>query len=88
MIRGANDGSELTIADVADVKDGFMEELRDNRFDRASSFTLGIFSLEGQNLLKISEQVQLYAEEKRKTAHRRRRRKQQKSPPPAPKKKC
>tara|TARA_X000000950_G_scaffold156326_2_gene191734 strand:- start:48013 stop:51312 length:3300 start_codon:yes stop_codon:yes gene_type:complete len=67
VIRGANDGSELTIADVADVKDGFMEENTDNRFDRASSFTLGIFSLEGQNLLKISEQVQLYAEEKRKT---------------------
>lgn len=67
VIRGANDGSELTIADVADVKDGFMEENIDNRFDRASSFTLGIFSLEGQNLLKISEQVQLYAEEKRKT---------------------
>ena len=44
-----------------------MEKNIDNRFDRASSFTLGIFSLEGQNLLKISEQVQLYAEEKRKT---------------------
>ena len=67
VIRGATDGSELTIADVADVKDGFMEENIDNRFDRASSFTLGIFSLEGQNLLKISEQVHLYAEEKRKT---------------------
>ncbi len=67
VIRGATDGSELTIADVADVKDGFMEENVDNRFDRASSFTLGIFSLEGQNLLKISEQVHLYAEEKRKT---------------------
>ena len=67
VIRGATDGSELTIADVADVKDGFMEENIDNRFDRASSFTLGIFSLEGQNLLKISEQVHLYAEKKRKT---------------------
>ena len=67
VIRGATDGSELTIADVADVKDGFMEENIDNRFDRAASFTLGIFSLEGQNLLKISEQVHLYAEEKRKT---------------------
>ncbi len=67
VIRGATDGSELTIADVADVKDGFMEENMDNRFDRASSFTLGIFSLEGQNLLEISEQVHLYAEEKRKT---------------------
>ena len=67
VIRGATDGSELKIADVADVKDGFMEENIDNRFDRAASFTLGIFSLEGQNLLKISEQVHLYAEEKRKT---------------------
>tara|TARA_A100001015_G_scaffold298947_1_gene382377 strand:+ start:2754 stop:6053 length:3300 start_codon:yes stop_codon:yes gene_type:complete len=67
VIRGSADGSELTIADIANVNDGFMEKNIDNRFDRESSFTLGIFSLEGQNLLKISDQVHRYAEEKRKT---------------------
>ena len=64
IVRGQVDGTQLRLSDVAVVKDAFRENVRLNRFDRQSSFTLGIFSLEDQNLLDISEAVHRYTAQK------------------------
>ena len=67
VVRSAADGTQLLLSDVAHVRDGFTESIYTNRFDRKDSFTLGVFSLEGQNLLSISQAVHDYVEEKQQT---------------------
>lgn len=67
VVRSNTDGTQLRLADVAEVRDGFKETSYANRFDRANAFTVGIFSLEGQNLLDISQAVNAYAKEKQQT---------------------
>ena len=67
VIRSEADGTQLLLSDVAHVRDGFTESIYTNRFDRKDSFTLGVFSLEGQNLLSISEAVHDYVAEKKQT---------------------
>lgn len=67
VIRSDLDGTQLMLSDVANVRDGFTDRMYTNRFDRKNSFTLGVFSLEGQNLLTISEAVHAYTKEKQKT---------------------
>lgn len=67
VVRSDRDGTQLLLSDVAKVRDEFKESSYTNRFDRKNSFTLGVFSLEGQNLLSISEAVHNYAAEKKKT---------------------
>ena len=67
VVRSNTDGTQLRLADVAEVRDGFKETSYANRFDRANAFTVGIFSLEGQNLLDISQVVNAYAKEKQQT---------------------
>jgi len=67
VIRSDLDGTQLTLSDVANVRDGFTDRMYTNRFDRKNSFTLGVFSLEGQNLLTISKAVHAYTKEKQKT---------------------
>ena len=64
VLRSQMDGTQLLLSDVAEVRDGFTESIYTNRFDRQSAFSLGIFSLEGQNLLDISETVHAYVEKK------------------------
>ena len=65
VIRSDLDGTQLLLSDVANVRDAFTDSVYTNRFDGENSFTLGVFSLEGQNLLSISEAVRNYAAEKR-----------------------
>ena len=65
VIRSDLDGTQLLLSDVANVRDAFTDSVYTNRFDGENSFTLGVFSLEGQNLLSISEAVHNYAAEKR-----------------------
>ena len=65
VIRSNLDGTQLLLSDVANVRDAFTDSVYTNRFDGENSFTLGVFSLEGQNLLSISEAVHNYAAEKR-----------------------
>lgn len=67
VVRSDRDGTQLLLSDVAKVRDEFKESSYTNRFDRKNSFTLGVFSLEGQNLLSISEAVHNYTAEKKKT---------------------
>ena len=67
VLRSEMDGTQLLLADVADVRDAFTESISDNRFDRKSAISLGIFSLEGQNLLDISKAVQAYVENKQQS---------------------
>jgi multidrug efflux pump subunit AcrB len=67
VFRSNRDGTQLLVSDVANVRDEFTESTFTNRFDRKNSFTLGVFSLEGQNLLDISEAVHAYAAEKQKS---------------------
>ncbi len=67
VVRSEPDGTELMLSDVANVRDGFTESIYTNRFDRKNSFTLGVFSLEGQNLLSISEAVHEYVAKKQQT---------------------
>lgn len=65
VIRSDLDGTQLLLSDVANVRDAFTDSVYTNRFDGKNSFTLGVFSLEGQNLLSISEAIHNYVAEKR-----------------------
>ena len=66
VLRSNPDGSQLLVSDVAVVKDSFQESSTFVHFDRESAVTLGIFSLENQNLLAIDKAVKTYIEEKSK----------------------
>ena len=67
VLRSEMDGTQLLLSDVADVRDEFTESISSNRFDRQSAISLGVFSLEGQNLLDISEAVHAYVEQKQQS---------------------
>jgi multidrug efflux pump subunit AcrB len=64
VLRSNPDGSQLLVSDVAVVKDSFKESSTFVHFDKESAITLGIFSLENQNLLAIDEAVKDYIEQK------------------------
>ena len=67
VLRSYADGSQLLISDVATVRDAFQESSTLVHFDKESAVTLGIFSLEDQNLLAIDEAVKSYIEKKSET---------------------
>ena len=67
VLRSYADGSQLLISDVATVRDAFQESSTFVHFDKESAVTLGIFSLEDQNLLAIDEAVKSYIEKKSET---------------------
>ena len=67
VLRSQMDGTQLLLSDVAEVRDGFTDSIYQNRFDRQSAISLGISSLEGQNLLDISAAVHAYAEKKQQS---------------------
>jgi multidrug efflux pump subunit AcrB len=67
VLRSNPDGSQLLVSDVAEVKDAFKESSTFVHFDKESAVTLGIFSLENQNLLAIDQAVKGYIEEKSKS---------------------
>ncbi len=64
VLRSNPDGSQLLVSDVAVVKDSFKESSTLVHFDKESAVTLGVFSLENQNLLAIDEAVKDYIEKK------------------------
>ena len=55
------------LSDVAEVRDGCTDTVFLNHFDRDTAVTLAISSLEGQNVLAISEAIHRYVEKKRDT---------------------
>jgi len=67
VLRSHADGSQLLVSDVAVVNDAFKESSTFVHFDRESAITLGIFSLENQNLLAIDEAVKSYIASKSAT---------------------
>ena len=64
VLRSQIDGTELKLSEVATVRDGFTDNVSIQRFDRKTSFTLGVFSLKGQNILDISEEIHEYVDRK------------------------
>ena len=67
VLRSQVDGTQLLLSDVAEVRDGFTDTIFLNHFDRETAITLAISSLEGQNLLAISEAIHRYVDKKRDT---------------------
>ena len=67
VLRSQSDGTQLLLSDVATVRDGFSDSVSANRFNRKEAVGLGVFSLEDQNLLDISEAVNTYVVEKQQT---------------------
>ena len=65
VLRSQVDGTQLLLSDVAEVRDGFTDTVFLNHFDRDTAVTLAISSLEGQNVLDISEAIHRYVEKKR-----------------------
>ena len=67
VLRSQGDGTQLLLSDVATVRDGFSDKISANRFNRKEAVGLGVFSLEDQNLLDISEAVNTYVVEKQQS---------------------
>ena len=66
-VRSQADGTKLLLSDVATIKDGFAESNTLVRFDRQTAFNLGVFSVEDQNILTISDSIKQYIEDRRET---------------------
>ena len=67
VLRSNPDGTQLIVSDVAEVKDSFRESSTFTHFDRKPTISLGIFSLEDQNLLEIDQAIKNYIETKSAT---------------------
>jgi multidrug efflux pump subunit AcrB len=67
VVRSQPDGTKLLLSDVATIKDGFTESNTLVRFDRQSAFNLGVFAVEDQDILTISNRVKQYIADQRKT---------------------
>ena len=67
VVRSQPDGTKLLLSDVATIKDGFAESNTLVRFDRQNAFNLGVFAVDDQDILTISNQVKQYVQAKGKT---------------------
>ena len=67
VLRSKVDGTELKLSEVANVRDAFSDDPWNTRFDRKPNITLGVFSLEGQNVLDISDDIHEYVTQKQET---------------------
>ena len=65
VVRSQPNGTVLLLSDVATIKDGFAESNTLVRFDRQNAFNLGVFAVEDQDILTISDQVKQYIDDKR-----------------------
>ena len=65
VLRSRDDGSQLLLSDVATIKDAFTEAPSILRFDRQDAFSIGVFTLDDQDLITISRAVQKYVNLKR-----------------------
>jgi multidrug efflux pump subunit AcrB len=67
VVRSKPDGTKLLLSDVATIRDGFAESNTLVRFDGKTAFNLGVFAVEDQDILTISNIVKQYIQDKRKT---------------------
>ena len=67
VVRSQPDGTKLLLSDVATIRDGFAESNTLVRFDRQNAFNLGVFAVEDQDILTVSNIVKQYIQDKRKT---------------------
>ncbi|MDA9095094.1 efflux RND transporter permease subunit [Porticoccaceae bacterium] len=67
VVRSQADGTKLLLSDVATIKDSFTESNTLVRFDRQSAINLGIFAVEDQDILTISDRIKQYIKEKGET---------------------
>ena len=66
VLRTFPDGTRLTLGDIADINDGFVESDSFGRLDGRPSATLNVLANGQQNELKTAAAVRSYVEEKRK----------------------
>lgn len=64
IIRKGDDGSKLTIGDIATVTDGFIEDEWNTRFNGKSGFTLDVSITQNPNITKTSAATLKYLEDK------------------------
>lgn len=67
VLRTFTDGTRLTLGDIANIKDGFVEEDGYGRFDGDRTATLRVLASGEQNELTTADAVKKYVEEKRAT---------------------
>ena len=67
VVRSQPDGTTLLLSDLATIKDGFAESNTLVRFDRQSAINLGIFAVDDQDILTISDRIGQYIKERGKT---------------------
>ncbi len=63
----APDGTQLTLGDIATVRDGFVESGGLSRFDGEPSITVAVWALSGQDIVDLSRTVDGYVAQKRLT---------------------
>ena len=64
VVRSHPDGTELLLSDVATIRDGFSESSAMVRFDREDAINLGVFAVDDQDIIAISDRVKLYIAQK------------------------
>jgi multidrug efflux pump subunit AcrB len=67
VLRTYPDGTRLTLGDIAEINDGFVESESFGRLDGRPSVTLNVLANGQQNELKTAAAVKRYVEEKKKT---------------------
>jgi len=65
VIVSRPDGTRITLADVATVRDAFEDQPILSRLNSEPSVTLFVEQVRSQNILKITDQLQNYAQQKR-----------------------
>ncbi len=65
VVRSSADGSRVTLADIAEIKDDFEEEPLYALFDGRPSAELNVYRVGDQNAIDVADKVKTYIEEKR-----------------------
>lgn len=67
VLISRNDGTRLLLGDIATINDGFVEDRQFTLFDGKPAVSLRVRAVGDQNVLQISNSVNAYLVEKRKT---------------------
>lgn len=67
LLKANDDGSRILLKDVAEINDGFKEGVDYVAFNRQPAMVIQVNSVDGQNALIISQKINDYVEEKKKT---------------------
>ncbi len=65
VIRTNPDGSRLLLADIADIKDDFVEDTERGQFDGKPAINITVNSVESESIIEISDRVLAYVEAKK-----------------------